>query len=91
MGGRVADTDGASRQGKGMTENQTRKLNVTNFVTLVLIFAAITLGAHLAGRIQFDLSGLLAFLAFFGFLIGIGYLADKSGVATYLGWDKPFK
>ena len=90
MGGRVADTDDASRQGNGMTENQERKLNVTNLVTLVLIFAAVTLGAHLAGILNFDLDGLLAGLVFVGFLIGIGYLADKSGVATYLGWDKQF-
>lgn len=70
-----------------MTETGERKLNVTNLVTLVLIFAAITLGAHLAGILQFDLAGLLAGLVFFGFLTGIGYLADKYGVAKYFGWD----
>jgi len=70
-----------------MTENQARKLNVKNLVTLALIFAAITLGAHLIGILTFDLAGLLAGLVFVGFLIGIGYLAEKSGVARYLGWD----
>jgi len=74
-----------------MTETRARKLNVTNLVTLFLIFAVITLAADLAGMIQFDLAGLLAGLVFFGFLVGIGYLAEKFGVARYLGWDKPFK
>lgn len=70
-----------------MTETHARKLNVTNLVTFVLLFAAIILGAHLAGIVKFDLAGLLAGMAFFGFLIGIGYLAEKFGVARYLGWD----
>lgn len=87
MGGRVAGKDGASMQGKGMTENQARKLNVTNLVTLVLLFAAIILGTHLAGIVKFTLAGLVAGLAVFGFLICIGYLAEKYGVARYLGWD----
>lgn len=71
-----------------MTENQARKLNVENIITFVLIFAAITLGAHLTGMIKFDIAGFLTALAFVGFVIFIGYLADKSGVARYLGWDK---
>lgn len=73
-----------------MTETIVRKLNVKNTITFVLIVAVITLAADLSGRIQFDIPGILASLVFFGFLIGIGYLADKSGVATYLGWDKQF-
>ena len=70
-----------------MTENKA-KLNVENIVTFVLVFVAITLGAHLTGILKFDIAGLLAGLAFFGFLIFIGYLADKSGVARYFGWGK---
>jgi len=71
-----------------MTENKVRKLNVENIVTFVLVFVAITLGANLTGIFKFDIAGFLAGLAFVGFLIFIGYLADKSGVARYLGWDK---
>lgn len=71
-----------------MTENQARKLNVENVITFVLIFVAFTLGAHLTGIVQFDIAGLLAGLAFIGFVIFIGYLADKSGIARYLGWNK---
>ncbi len=58
-----------------MTENKARKLNVENIITFVLIFVAFTLGAHLAGIVKFDIEGLLAGLAFVGFLIFIGYLA----------------
>ncbi len=71
-----------------MTENKARKLNVENIVTFVLVFVAITLGAHLTGILRFDIAGLLAGLAFMGFVIFMGYLADKSGVARYFGWDK---
>lgn len=74
-------------QGKSMTENQGRKLNVGNVITFVLISAVVTLGADLSGMIQFNLAGLLAGLVFVGFLVGIGYLAEKFGVARYLGWD----
>jgi len=70
-----------------MTETMARKLNVENLLTVVSVFAVVTLGANLTGRIKFDIAGLLAGLAFFGFLIFIGYLADKSGAARYLGWD----
>lgn len=70
-----------------MIENKA-KLNVDNIKTFVLVFVAITLGAHLTRMIKFDIAGLLAGLAFIGFLIFIGYLAEKSGVAKYLGWDK---
>ena len=65
-----------------------RKLNVCNLVTFILLFIAMMLGAILAGLLPPDPVGLLAGLAFVGFLIFIGYLADKSGVARYLGWDK---
>jgi hypothetical protein len=61
-----------------MTETMARKLNVENVITL---------GANLTGIIKFDIAGLLAGLVVFGFLIFIGYLADKSGIARYLGWD----
>lgn len=71
-----------------MTENKVRKLNVENTITFVVLFVAFTLGAHLAGIVKFDLAGLLVGLAFVGFVIFIGYLADKSGVARYLGWNK---
>ena len=71
-----------------MTENQARKLNVENIITFILIFAAFTFGGLLAGIIQFDIAGLLAGLAFMGFVIFMGYLADKSGIAKYFGWDK---
>lgn len=71
-----------------MIENKARKLNVENLITFVLIFAAFTLGAHLAGIVKFDIAGLLVGLAFVGFVIFIGYLADKSGVARYFGWNK---
>lgn len=71
-----------------MIENKARKLNVENLITFVLIFAAFTLGAHLAGIVKFDIAGFLTGLAFVGFVIFIGYLADKSGVARYFGWNK---
>lgn len=71
-----------------MTETKARKLNVENIITFVVLFVASILGAHLAGIVKFDLAGLLAGLAFVGFVIFIGYLADKSGIARYLGWDK---
>ena len=71
-----------------MTENQARKLNVENIITFVLIFAAFTLGGLLAGIIKFDIAGFLAGLAFIGFVIFLGYLADKSGIARYFKWDK---
>ena len=70
-----------------MTETMVRKLNVKNTITFVLMVAVVTLWADLSGRIQFDIPGLLAGLVFVGFLIFIGYLADKSGLARYLGWD----
>ncbi len=66
-----------------MTENKARKLNVENIVTFVLIFVAITLGAHLAGIVIFDIAGFLAGLAFVGFLIFIGYFIHKSGLRRY--------
>ena len=66
-----------------MTETKARKLNVENIVTFVLVFVAITLGAHLTGMIKFDIAGLLAGLAFIGFLIFIGYLIHKSGLGRY--------
>ena len=66
-----------------MTENQVRKLNVENLINFVLIFIALTLGAHLTGMIKFDIAGLLAGLAFIGFLIFIGYLIHKSGLGRY--------
>lgn len=71
-----------------MTETKARKLNVENIITFVLVFVAFTLGAHLAGIVKFDIEGLLAGLAFMGFVIFMGYLAEKSGIARYLGWDK---
>lgn len=66
-----------------MIENKARKLNVENIITFVLLFAAFTLGAHLIGMIKFDIAGLLAGLAFVGFLIFIGYLIHKSGLEKY--------
>ncbi|MFH0904073.1 MAG: hypothetical protein V1854_02645 [Methanobacteriota archaeon] len=65
-----------------------RKLNVHRLVTFILLFIAMTLGAILTGLLPPDPVGLLVGLAFVGFVIFIGYLADKSGVARYLGWDK---
>lgn len=74
-----------------MAESQAqvkRKLNVHNLVTFLLVFITIMLGAILAGYIPPDPWGLLAGLAFMGFLIFIGYLADMSGIARRLGWEK---
>lgn len=46
------------------------------------------LGAIIAGIIPPDPVGILVGMAFIGFIVFIGYLADKSGIARYLGWDK---
>lgn len=74
-----------------MTETMARKLNVENLITVVSVFVVVTFGVNLTGIIKFDIAGLLAGLAVFGFLIFTGYLADKSGLARYLGWDYQFK
>jgi len=64
------------------------KLNVHNLVTFILLFIAMTLGAILTGYMPPDSWGLLAGLAFVGFLVLIGWWAEWSGLAKYLGWDR---
>lgn len=62
-----------------------RKLNVHNLVTFLLVFIVIMLGAILAGYIPPDPGGLLAGLAFVGFLIFIGWLIEFLGLGKYFG------
>lgn len=70
-----------------MAEQQVkRKLNVHNLVTFILLFIAITLGAILTGLLPPDPWGLLTGLVFVGFLILIGWWAEWSGLAKFLGW-----
>lgn len=65
-----------------------RKLNVHNLVMFILLFIAMTLGAILTGVIPPDPVGFLVGLGFTGLMVLIGWWAEWSGLAKYLGWDR---
>lgn len=65
-----------------------RKLNVHNLVTFIILFIAMILGGILSGYLPPDPWGFLTGLAFVGFMVFIGWWAEWSGLAKYLGWDR---
>lgn len=64
------------------------KLNVHNLVTFILLFITMILFGILSGFIPFDIVGIMVGLAFVSFLVFIGWWAEWSGLAKYLGWDR---